>query len=154
VIAVVALCFLGGPRAKQDAAVDYDPGFAAAPLPKKPAAKKKSVAKPLITLTPENEQRVQLATQRGVDYLKKRQLTQGPHAGSWPGEFPIGYAALGGLSLLECKVPPGDTSVQRAAEYIRANAGGRYNHHETYQVALALLFLARLDDDNDVELIR
>src|SRR5205814_10499214 len=80
-IAVVALCFLGDSRPRPDQALDDDP-FVAQPLPKKAAPKKKSNPKPLIVLTPENEKRVEPATRRGVEYLKRHQTAQRPTAGA------------------------------------------------------------------------
>src|SRR5262249_53758885 len=52
-----------------------------------------------------------------------------------------GAAALAGLTLLECGVPPSDTAVQKAAQAIRDGAG---LIQATYTLATAILFLDRL----------
>src|SRR5207253_3246563 len=84
--------------------------------------KKKSNPKPLIVLTPENEKRVETATRRGVEYLKRQQTTQGPNAGAWEGEFAVGFTALAGLTLLESNVPASHPSVKLAAAFLPATA--------------------------------
>jgi hypothetical protein len=94
---------------------------------------------------------INAAIDRGVRYLKQTQLDNG----SWPGAslhtFFTGYAALGGLALLECKVPANDPAVQKAAQFVRSSGAG-LGH--TYEISAAILFLDRLGDTKDRELIQ
>lgn len=95
----------------------------------------------------EQQRKINEAIDKGVKYLKRTQ-----HAnGTWHHGHPVGYAAIGGLTLLECDVSPKDPAVQRAASYVRANAG---NLNHTYQISLAILFLDRLGDSRDRPLIQ
>ncbi len=92
--------------------------------------------------------KVNEAIDRGVRYLQK---TQRPD-GSWDmvanqgSAWPTGYAALGGLALLECGVPAKDPSVQRAAGFVRSRVP---ELTKVYEVATAILFLDRLADPRD-----
>jgi hypothetical protein len=102
---------------------------------------------------PEEEQaRVKKAIERGVRYLQATREM----GGTWapPGEglnaYRVGYAALPGLTLLECGVPPTHRSVQQAAGFVRRNAA---RSDRTYELALAILFLDRLGDKKDQALI-
>ncbi len=87
------------------------------------------------------------AIAKGVQYLKNEILAQAPlyHrselADVAPGNAHLGALALAGLALLECDVPPDDSSVQIAAQSIRAAAD---QLHATYTLATAILFLDRL----------
>jgi hypothetical protein len=86
--------------------------------------------------------------EKGVAYLKQNQSQDGTWNSS---NHQLGYAALCGLTLLECNVPAGDRSVQRAAEYVRANAA---NQGSTYEMSCAILFLDRLGEPRDRALIQ
>ena len=63
-------------------------------------------------------------------------------------------AALPALTLLECGVPPSDPIVQKAAALVRAQVRQAVTSRDTYQLALAVLFLDRLGDKRDAELIQ
>jgi hypothetical protein len=95
--------------------------------------------------------RINQAIAKGVEYLKGQQQNDG----SWPAlgsqEHRLGYAAFAGLALLECDVPPNDPQMRRTANLIRDNAR---NISMTYEVATAILFLDRLGDPNDRDIIR
>ncbi|MFO0965637.1 MAG: hypothetical protein U0793_08650 [Gemmataceae bacterium] len=116
----------------------------------------KSVAKPkarhLIALTPEEEKIVKEMTDKGVDWLKKTQHVDGTwapyngHMGSWPD----GVTAMAGLTLLSCGVDAKDEAVRKAAARIR-KTGPDLNR--TYEIALCILFLDKLDDPGDEKLI-
>jgi hypothetical protein len=96
----------------------------------------------------EEQALVDKAIQRGVHYIQKTRLS-----GTWadPRErFPVGYAALPALTLLECGVPASDTGVQRAAAYVRGHAS---QIDRTYELALSILFLDKLGDKKDESLI-
>jgi hypothetical protein len=91
---------------------------------------------------------INAAIAKGVAHLQRTQLG----SGSWAvGNYQAGYAALGGLALLEGGVPADDPSVHKAAEHVRNTPIG---NHRTYQVALAILFLDRLGDPQDVPVIQ
>jgi hypothetical protein len=96
----------------------------------------------------------QAAVDRAIDagtlFLKQ---TQG-RLGTWAadkGSHRVGYAALPGLTLLECGVPPSDPVIQRAARVIRLSAR---DLDTTYELSLAILFLDRLGNPRDRQLIQ
>lgn len=95
-----------------------------------------------------DSQRIAQAIDDGVRFLKGAQKP----SGSWSnGGHSVGYAALPGLVLLECKVPPADASVQAAARHVRMNSD---KLNQTYDLSLAILFLDRLGDTRDRPLIQ
>jgi hypothetical protein len=101
-------------------------------------------------VTPEEQEKINRALARGVDALKQLQEPDGTWARS--GEYhKLGYAALPGLTLLECGVPAGDPVISRAAQAVRLLAP---KVNDTYDLSLALLFLDRLRDGRDKELIQ
>lgn len=92
--------------------------------------------------------RIEKAIEQGVQYLRRTQHS----SGTWkPNHHAVGYGALPGLVLLECKVLPSDPAVQAAARHVRQHAD-RLN--ATYELALAVLFLDRLGDTRDRPLIQ
>jgi hypothetical protein len=102
-----------------------------------------------LPLPDELQVRVNKAIDDGVKYLR---FTQTPR-GTWTKEkekHVVGYAALPGLTLLECGLPASDRGVQVAAYFVRQNSGKLQG---TYEVALAILFLDRLGDKRDRGLI-
>ncbi len=92
-----------------------------------------------------DKEAVNAAVEKGVRYLKARQMTDG----TWSYDQ-IGLTALCGLTLLECGVPVDDADVQKAAAAVRAAA---VNADQTYSIALSILFLDRLGESVDVALI-
>jgi hypothetical protein len=60
------------------------------------------------------------------------------------------YLGLLGLTLLECGVPRDDPAVRRIADLVR----GQRDLARTYEVSLAILFLDRLGDPKDREIIQ
>ena len=103
-----------------------------------------------LPLPPGDQIRVNEAIDKGVIFLRR---TQGP-LGTWaedPKRHGVGYAALPGLTLLECGVPASDPQVQRAAAFVRANCA---KLDGTYELSLANLFLDRLGDPRDKPLIQ
>jgi hypothetical protein len=101
-------------------------------------------------LNKEEQARVHRAIEGGVEYLKRSQGPQGSWAGPWE-RHTVGYAALPGLTLLECGVPVDDPVIRRAAEAVRRDAS---KLDFTYEIALALLFLDRLGEAQDHERIQ
>lgn len=87
---------------------------------------------------PKKEQAiVNEAIKRGVTFLKKNQFPDG----SWGRGHPVGVTALPALALLECGVPASDTSIRRAANFVRKSVPSL---DRTYEISLAILFLDRL----------
>jgi len=86
----------------------------------------------------------------GVWFLRDRQAP----GGHWPGGPLVGMTALAGLTLLECGVPGSDPAVRKAADYVRGRVTQTAGENNTYPWALAILFLDRLGDKADEELIQ
>lgn len=94
--------------------------------------------------------RVDRAIAEGVGFLKR---SQGVH-GSWAGpkeKHLLGYAVLPGLALLECGMSAKDQTIRRVAILVR-RAGPTLT--ATYELSLCILFLDRLGDPKDRELIQ
>jgi hypothetical protein len=107
---------------------------------------------PPAALTPLQKQ-TNRAIDRGVVYLKGRlQQTDQFYPNVWgTPSANTGAVALAGLTLLHCGVPADDRAVQRAAAVVRAD---RPKLTFTYSLALSLLFLDRLGDAADQDLVR
>jgi hypothetical protein len=98
------------------------------------------------SLSKADQERVNRAIDRGVAWLKRRLERRGEGmAGRQGGQ------ALAGLTLLACGVPARDPVVREIAEKVREGAD---NEGRTYDLALSILFLDRLGDPHDVEVIR
>jgi hypothetical protein len=92
-----------------------------------------------------DEQAIQRAVDRGVAHLKGLQQPDG----TW--RYPeIGATALCGLALLESGVKADDPAVQKAARAVREQSIGLT---KTYSLSLGIMFLDRLGDPADAELI-
>ncbi len=88
----------------------------------------------------------------GVTALRELQKDDGfwpPHRETGDASK-IGATALAGLTLLECGAKADDQAVLRAADAVR-HAGPKLNYN--YSICLAILFLDRLGDANDIPLI-
>lgn len=137
---------------------------AAKPQPKPAAENAKPVenpkpvenAKPAAAAPHPKQELINDAIDKGIAFLKKAQTAHG----SWVEPFPnaptpysVGYAAIGGLTLLECQVPPDDPALQRAAAHVRSTPiiGPA---HRNYEMASAVLFLDRLGNPKDRPLIQ
>src|SRR5262245_50517907 len=95
-----------------------------------------------------DETQVGVAVRRGVSFLKGHQSADG----SWPySGHELGITALAGLALTENGVPIDDKSIQSALSFVRGAAPG---NSLTYDLSLSILFLVRVNDKTDVELIR
>jgi hypothetical protein len=103
----------------------------------------------LVVLPPAMQQKVNQAIDKGVRYLKSAQNLDG----KWDNyaEHEVGFAALPGLTLLECGVGAGDPVIKKAADFVRSRSPFLA---DTYDLALAILFLDRLGDPADEALIR
>ena len=89
-----------------------------------------------------DEKKINRAIERGIAFLKKTQDV----TGTWQTTHETGHAGLCGLTLLECKVPAADPTVQRAAAFVRSKCATLV---ATYEMSLAILFLDRLGDPRD-----
>jgi hypothetical protein len=86
------------------------------------------------------------AIRKGINYLAKTEkawFDAPPHR--------LGYIALGGLTMIECKVDHNDPTLQRAANLTRQMAPAA---EETYEIAVAILFLDRLGEKKDIALVQ
>jgi hypothetical protein len=115
-----------------------------------PARKLQPVIRPLIELSKAEQDKVDLMTSKGVEFLKKSQRSDG----TWDGPFADSFAALVGLTLLESGVPAKDPVVQKAAAYARiklSTLATQPHPHQTYTLALTFLFFDKLNDAADRE---
>lgn len=98
------------------------------------------------------------AIDRGAAFLKTQQQPGGQwtYRSTIQGGHAMGATSLAALTLLECNVDRNDPAIRQAANYVRLAAidsnrgdGG----DQTYDIALAILFLDRLGSEKDVRLI-
>jgi hypothetical protein len=140
-----------GPQARTETSEKEEDGDEPVAPPKAPTPPKRGA------VSPAQQRQIDRAIADGVWYLKDH-----IHAdGSWDNtvqkipDLSVGFAALPGLTLLECGVPASDPVVKKAADLVRKEAahltGIRY---ATYQISLAILFLDRLGDPRDKTLIQ
>jgi hypothetical protein len=102
-----------------------------------------------------DKEAIQGAVDKGVAYLKG---IQGP-GGTWQytddpkfvGDATAGATALCGLALLESGVPANDPAIEKAARAVR-QAGVTVS--QTYVLSTAIMFLDRLGDPADADLIQ
>lgn len=95
-----------------------------------------------------DQAKVNEAVKKGADFLKSQFENRQDTADLVHG---IGTASLAGLAMLEAGISEKDSVVQNMAQYVRLNA---IKERNTYKVSLALVFLDRLGDRNDVPLIQ
>ncbi len=109
------------------------------------------VARAVLPPLPAEQQGVvDQAIQQGVTRLKKMQLP----TGTWGADgaaHPVGYAALPALALLECGVAKDDPVILKAERYIRAALP---KMDDTYELSLSILFLDKLGNKKDEEMIQ
>jgi hypothetical protein len=95
----------------------------------------------------DDEGRVQTVVRRGVQFLKGRQNADG----SWPyAGHELGITSLAALALIENGVPVQDPAIQNAIRVVR---GLSPSNTSTYDISLAILFLVRIGDKEDNELV-
>lgn len=99
------------------------------------------------------DEQIKAAVAAGVGFLKDKVKNPAPGAqGLVNGDHGIGPAALAGIALLESQLCDAtDPSVQAVAAAVREAS---YGEGRTYQVALCLLFLDKLENPADVPLIQ
>jgi hypothetical protein len=104
-------------------------------------------------LTKEEQDKINNAIDRGVQFLKGAQANNG--GWKWrmyrDGRFQAAQSALPAYALLEAGVAANDPVIQKAAEYVRPKA---LTSDFTYELSLTLLFLDRLGDPKDEKLIK
>ena len=96
----------------------------------------------------ESERVVEAARLKGIDYIKSQQGSDG----SWffNGHV-VGITSLCGLALVENGLPVSDAAVEKAHSFVRKNCD---SVQSTYDLALAVLFLSRIGDRDNRNLIR
>ncbi len=103
-----------------------------------------------LPLPPREQAAVDRAIDGGVQFLKATTQKNGTWA-LFGARHAIGYAALPGLTLLECGVPADDPILQQTARCLRSHTA---KLDTTYELSLAILFLDRLGDPQDSKLIQ
>lgn len=126
--------------------------FVAQKAPKKPAPPPVNVQPKVpdlrIAVTEAEQRQINQAIAKGVQYLKTSLAKSGDGD---DGGHSIGRLAIGALALLECGVPADDAAITRTAKAVRASAP---RLKDTYSLALAIMFLDRLNQPADRNLIR
>ena len=103
-------------------------------------------------LTKEEQAKIDQAIDKAVAKLKRFQTRRGDWpTGQWRTTYPVGQCALPAYALLEAGVQGDDPVVQKAAAFIRPKLR---RLEKTYELSLAVLFLARLGDSKDKKLIQ
>lgn len=92
------------------------------------------------TVQAATKQQIDAAITAGVKYLLSAQEQDG--AWRYPGHD-VGGTSLVGLALVESGVKTTDPAIARAAEFVRRQSSATT---DTYSVALAIMFLDRLED--------
>jgi hypothetical protein len=93
---------------------------------------------------------IQRAIEAGVSSLKSQQQSDGGWSCRDPHATTAGMTAICGLALLECDVKPDDPVMKKAAKLVREQSLGLTG---TYSLSTAIMFLDRLGDPADAELI-
>ena len=88
-----------------------------------------------------NQAQVDAAIARGVAFLRNELRPEGYWSFSFNDNHDLGMTALAGLALLENGVEPEDKAIANALEAVRLMAR---DSNQTYDVSLAILFLARV----------
>jgi len=107
----------------------------------------------LLTMTAEtatavDAEQVTIAVQKGAEFLRKEHAPRMNYNG---GERGMGQAALIGIALLEAGIPATDPSLQQITNFVRTQG---LIATQTYGLALAIMFLDRLNDPRDIPLIQ
>ena len=97
------------------------------------------------------DDRVDRAIARGVESLRRQQSRAGHWDYSYATDHRLGITSLAGLALMENGVAPDDETIERVAAVVRELAE---ESNQAYDLSLAILFLARLDEGGDEALDR
>lgn len=158
-IGLLVYCFTAGSRAaqadastptpatdKEESAAEVQPvARPSAPTERAEEAAQRVPRVSQLRLPPEQQEKVNQAIDRGIAYLKAHMPVDDR------GRLRPGAGALVGWTLVECGVPVNDPAVAQAAAFVRTH-GPR--HTSTYDLSLFILFLDRLNDPKDKELIQ
>ena len=106
-----------------------------------------------VTVAAVEQRKIDNAIANGVWYLKEHALPSGTWVDAAPANQ-VGFASLPALTLLECGVPADDPIVQKAVAFVRNQVFKQKLELATYERSLAILFLDRLGDKQDEELIQ
>jgi hypothetical protein len=111
---------------------------------------------PAVAQKPADKDRIEQAIKEGRNWLQDAQKPSGywgDGTGVGPGKgWGVGYTALAGLTLSEClKNPETDPGLKRAAAIVRQHVA---ELEDTYEIALAILFLDRMKGKSDKRLIQ
>ncbi len=88
-----------------------------------------------------DQDKVDRAIGRGLDFLKKQQGESGSWTYSYNHDHELGITALAGLALLENGVASNDPAIVKAEAVVKEVA---VSSDQTYDLTLAILFLARV----------
>lgn len=106
-------------------------------------------------LSKEEQAKVDKAIEKAVAYLKRMQTDEGDWLKlgepKWAKNYIVGESLLAAYALLEAGVPADDPVIKKAATCIRAKLS---KTDKTYELSLGVLFLDRLGDPRDKELLR
>ena len=95
-----------------------------------------------------NESQITESRLKGVEFLKSKQLDEG----SWEfASHEVGITALCTLALLENGIPQSDPVIDKGHRYVRKNTK---ELGSTYDIALAIVLLSRLDEYGNKQMIR
>lgn len=107
-----------------------------------------SAFSPSVRAQPPSEEQIAQARQRGVEFLKQRQGSDG----SWTfANHSIGITALCTVALIENGVPVSDPVVRKGYDFVKK---GTSKLKDTYDLALVNVMLSRIGDRKDKPLIR
>jgi hypothetical protein len=98
-----------------------------------------------------DKQKVDAAVQKGVEYLKTVGGGGGGPNGMHDTTARLGGRALVGLALLEADVPKNDPAVASITQLVRL---GGLGEGRTYDLALGILYLDKLNEPADIPLIQ
>jgi hypothetical protein len=155
----------GKPAESEHKDLVTDPGRPESTAPRDKKSPKSKEETPLRSvLSAKDQKRVTAVVDKGIRFLKTSQAANGAWGPDLQNNvYQIGYTALPALTLLECGVSPQDEVIKKAAAYIRtvasapADNGGPMQPRGTsmtYDLSLAIVFLDRLGDKQDEQLLQ
>ena len=97
-------------------------------------------------LSDEEEKEIVVMKRKALAWFMKAQLP----SGNWIGENDD-FSGLGGLALLEAGIKKTDPHVKKAATHVRSKIRG---FKDAYGICFGLLFLAKLEEAEDKDLIK
>ena len=96
----------------------------------------------------QSQREIEEARKKGLDYIKSQQLDDG----SWEFEgHEVGITALCAIALVENGMPVTDPVIENAHTFVKDNIK---EQRQTYDLALAIIMLSRLDERGNKKAIR